>query len=581
MESPMSEAVRDVEKLSPQRRALFEALLKKKRGESLSRTRIKPRAHGSNSASLSFAQQRLWLIDQLEPGNAMYNSPVALRLTGCLNVTALERTLSEIVRRHELLRTTFSVIDDQPAQVIAPPSALTLPIVDVSELPKAERELVAHRLAAEEAQRPFNLSVGPLLRASLVRLGAEEHIALFTLHHIVSDAWSTSIFVREVGALYEAFLNGQPSPLSELPIQYADFAVWQHEWLQETLAKEVAYWRKQLAGAPPTLELPADHPRPATQSYRGAVVTWTLPVSLTKSLRELSKREGFTLFMILLGAFEVLLHRYTGQNDIVVGTPIAGRNRSEVENLIGFFINTLVLRTKLDGKASFRELLQQVREVALEAYAHQELPFEKLVEELNPERSLSHAPVFQISFGLQNVQRGTLELPGLTLDLVDVDNKAARADLGLNLIETENTVFGHLHYNTDLFEEATIVRLAAHYQQLLESVVADPGAQISRLPLLTEAERAQQLAQWNDTAVEYARCLTLPELFEAQAAASPDAVALVCGAEQATYRQLNERANQVAHYLRESGVGLETLVGLCFERSIEMVVALLGVVKAG
>jgi len=577
----MSEAVRDVEKLSPQRRALFEALLKKKRGESLSRTRIKPRAHGSNSASLSFAQQRLWLIDQLEPGNAMYNSPVALRLTGCLNVTALERTLSEIVRRHELLRTTFSVIDDQPAQVIAPPSALTLPIVDVSELPKAERELVAHRLAAEEAQRPFNLSVGPLLRASLVRLGAEEHIALFTLHHIVSDAWSTSIFVREVGALYEAFLNGRPSPLSELPIQYADFAVWQHEWLQETLAKEVAYWRKQLAGAPPTLELPADHPRPATQSHRGAVVTWTLPVSLTNSLKELSKREGFTLFMILLGAFEVLLYRYTGQNDIVVGTPIAGRNRSEVENLIGFFINTLVLRTKLNGESSFRELLRQVREVALEAYAHQELPFEKLVEELNPERSLSHAPVFQISFGLQNVQRGTLELPGLTLDLVDVDNKAARADLGLNLIETENTVFGHLHYNTDLFEEATIVRLAAHYQQLLESVVADPGAQISRLPLLTEAERAQQLAQWNDTAVEYARCLTLPELFEAQAAASPDAVALVCGAEQATYRQLNERANQVAHYLRESGVGLETLVGLCFERSIEMVVALLGVVKAG
>jgi len=577
----MSEAVRDVEKLSPQRRALFEMLLQKKRGESLSRTRIKPRAHGSNSASLSFAQQRLWLIDQLEPGNAMYNSPVALRLTGCLNVTALERTLSEIVRRHELLRTTFSVIDDQPAQVIAPPSALTLPIVDLSELPKAEREVAAHRLAAEEAQRPFDLSVGPLLRASLVRLGAEEHIALFTLHHIVSDAWSTSIFVREVGALYEAFLNGRPSPLAELPIQYADFAVWQHEWLQETLAKEVAYWRKQLAGAPPTLELPADHPRPATQSHRGAVVTWTLPVSLTNSLRELSKREGFTLFMILLGAFEVLLHRYTGQNDIVVGTPIAGRNRSEVENLIGFFINTLVLRTKLDGKSSFRELLRQVREVALEAYAHQELPFEKLVEELNPERSLSHAPVFQISFGLQNVQRGTLELPGLTLDLVDVDNKAARADLGLNLIETENTVFGHLHYNTDLFEEATIVRLAAHYQQLLESVVADPGAQISRLPLLTEAERAQQLVQWNDTAVEYARCLTLPELFEAQAAASPDAVALVCGAEQATYRQLNERANQVAHYLRQCGVGLETLVGLCFERSIEMVVALLGVVKAG
>ena len=357
----MSEAVREVEKLSPQRRALFEMLLKKKRGESLSRTRIKPRASGSNSASLSFAQQRLWLIDQLEPGNAMYNSPVALRLTGCLNVTALERTLSEIVRRHELLRTTFSVIDDQPVQVVAPPSALTLPIVDLSELPKAKRELVAHRLAAEEAQRPFNLSVGPLLRASLVRLGAEEHIALFTLHHIVSDAWSTSIFVREVGALYEAFLNGRPSPLAELPIQYADFAVWQHEWMQETLAKEVAYWRKQLAGAPPTLELPADHPRPATQSHRGAVVTWTLPVSLTNSLKELSKREGFTLFMILLGAFEVLLHRYTGQTDIIVGTPIAGRNRSEVENLIGFFINTLVLRTKLDGKSSFRELLRQAR----------------------------------------------------------------------------------------------------------------------------------------------------------------------------------------------------------------------------
>ena len=369
----MSKAVSDVEKLSPQRRALYEALLRKKHSESLSRTRIKPRAPGSNSSSLSFAQQRLWLIDQLEPGNAMYNSPVALRLTGCLNVAALERTLNEIVRRHEVLRTTFSVIDDRPSQVIAPPSALTLPIVDVSELPKEERETKARRLAAEEAQRPFSLSEGPLLRASLVRLGSEEHIALFTLHHIVSDAWSTSIFVREMGTLYEAFLNGRPSPLAELPIQYADYAVWQHEWLrEETLAAEVAYWRNQLAGAPPILELPADHARPATQSYRGAIVTWMFPESLTNSLKELSKREGFTLFMTLLAAFKVLLYRYTGQNDIVVGTPIAGRTRSEVENLIGFFINTLVLRTKLAGKSSFRELLRQVREVALEAYAHQE-----------------------------------------------------------------------------------------------------------------------------------------------------------------------------------------------------------------
>ena len=578
----MSEAVREVEKLSPQRRALYELLLKKKHSESLSRTRITPRAPGSNSSSLSFAQQRLWLVDQLEPGNAMYNSPVALRLTGCLNVVALERTLSEIVRRHEALRTTFSVIDDRPVQVIAPPSALTLPIVDVSELPKEERETKARRLAAEEAQRPFSLSEGPLLRASLVRLGAEEHIALFTLHHIISDAWSTSIFVREMGALYEAFLNDQPSPLAELPIQYADFAVWQHEWLrEETLAAEVAYWRNQLAGAPPTLELPTDHPRPAMQSYRGAIVTWMFPASLTNSLREFSKREGFTLFMTLLGAFEVLLYRYTGQNDIVVGTPIAGRNRGEVENLIGFFINTLVLRTKLAGKASFRELLRQVREVALEAYTHQDLPFDKLVEELNPERSLSHTPVFQVLFALQNVQRETLELPGLTLARLGTDNKTTRTDLFLNLIETQNTIIGNLQYNTDLFDEATIQRIQMHFQQLLESVIENPDSQISHLTLLTDHEKQQQLITWNDTTVEYGRHLTLPELFEAQAAATPEAVALSYQEEQVTYAELNRRANQVAHYLRESGVGLETSVGLCFERSIEMVVALLGVVKAG
>ena len=572
----MSEAVRDVEKLSPQRRALYELLLKKKHSESLSRTRITPRAPGSDSASLSFAQQRLWLIDQLEPGNPMYNLPVALRLTGCLNVTALERTLSEIVRRHEVLRTTFAVIDDRPSQVIAPPSELTLPIVDVSELPKEQREAKARRLAGEEAQRPFDLSEGPLLRASLVRLGAEEHIALFTLHHIVSDAWSTTVLVREVGTLYEAFLHGRPSPLAELPIQYADFAVWQHEWLrEETLAAEVAYWRNQLAGAPPTLELPADHPRPATQSYRGEIVTWMFPASLTNSLREFSKREGFTLFMTLLGAFEVLLYRYTGQNDIVVGTPIAGRTRSEVENLIGFFINTLVLRTKLAGKASFRELLRQVREVALEAYAHQDLPFEKLVEELNPERSLSHAPVFQVVFALQNVQRETLELPGLTLAMVGSDNKTTRIDLGLNLVETQSSIIGNLQYNTDLFDEATIQRIRTHFQQVLESVIENPDAQISQLTLLTDQEKQQQLIAWNDTAVEYDTYLTLPELFEVQAAATPDAVALSYQEEQVTYNELNQRANKVAHYLRESGVGLETLVGLCFERSIEMVVALL------
>jgi amino acid adenylation domain-containing protein len=578
----MSEAVSDIEKLSPRKLALYELLLKKKQSESVSRTRITTHTRESDSSPLSFAQQRLWLMDQLEPGNAMYNSPVALRLTGWLDITALERTLSEIIRRHEVLRTTFSVIDDRPAQVIAPPAALTLAVVDVSELPEEEREADARRLAAEEAQRPFNLSEGPLLRASLVRLGAEEHIALFTLHHIISDAWSTGIFVREVGALYEAFLNGRPSPLPELPIQYADFAVWQHEWLQEkTLAAEVAYWRNQLAGAPPVLELPTDRPRPAVQTHRGAVVTWIFPESLTNKLKELSKHEGFTLFMTLLAAFNVLLYRYTGQRDIVVGTPIAGRNHSEVENLIGFFINTLVLRTKLAGESSFRTLLGQVREVALEAYAHQELPFEKLVEELNPERSMSHAPVFQVMFGLQNVQRGTLELPGLTLAMVGVENKAARADLGLNLIESESALVGNLQYNTDLFDEATVRRMATHFEQLLTGVVEHLDAQISQLTFLTQQEKEQQLVQWNDTAVEYPRYLTLYQLIEAQAATTPDAIALVYEDEQVTYSQLNERANQVAHYLRENGVGLEMLVGLCFERSIEMVVALLGVVKAG
>ncbi|MGB7926380.1 MAG: condensation domain-containing protein, partial [Pyrinomonadaceae bacterium] len=444
---------------------------------------------------LSFAQQRLWFLDQLEPNGASYNIPAAVRLTGQLNVDALEQSISEIIRRHEVLRTSFTVVDGQPRQVISPAGPFTLSVTELTHLAEAEREAEAQRLATTEAKRPFDLSRGPLLRVSLLRLGAEEHVLLVTMHHIISDGWSLGIFTREVGQLYEAFCGGESSPLAELAVQYGDYAVWQRGWLQgEALEEQLGYWKRQLEGAPPLTELPLDRPRPDAQSYRGASQSFTFSEQLTKELKELGQQQGVTLFMTMLAAFQTLLYRYTGQEDLVVGADIANRTRVETESLIGLFINLLVMRTAgVSGNLSFNDLLRRVRDVTLGAYAHQEVPFEKLVEELQPGRNLSYNPLVQVVLSVQNAPAERFELPGLTLSLAD--NGAVTTtkwDLALFVWETGEGLSGGWKYNTDLFDEATIKRMSGHLLTLLESVIADPTASLSKLEMLTRQERAQR-----------------------------------------------------------------------------------------
>jgi amino acid adenylation domain-containing protein len=548
----------------------------------------------------SFAQQRLWFLDQLEPGSAFYNMPAAVRLNGTINMEALERSLNEVVRRHEVLRTTFATVDGQPFQIIAPTLNLPLAVTDLRAIPLARREEEAQRLSKAEAQQPFDLAQGPLLRARLLRLDQDDSILIINMHHVVSDGWSLGIFIQEVAALYQVFSGGQPpvpdgesapesrrppvgrgAPLPELPVQYADYAVWQREWLQgEVLETQLDYWRKQLDNLSP-LELPTDHPRPAAQAHGGTVENVALPAALSRALKTLSQQAGVTLFMTLLAVFDVLLSRYTGQTDISVGSPIANRKHAEMEGLIGFFVNTLVLRTDLTGNPSFRELLTRVNDVCLGAYAHQDVPFERLVEELHPARDLSRTPFFQVMFALQNASIDLIELPGLTLRPSPADSDTAKFDLTIFLTDTEQGLTGTVEYSTDLFEADTIIRLFSHFQMLLEAIVADPDRRIFDLPLLTSAEREQILVEWNTTEAVYPQDQCIHELFEAQAGKTPEAVALVFEDQQLTYRELNQHANQLAHYLRSQGVGPDVRVGICIERSLEMVVGLLGILKAG
>jgi amino acid adenylation domain-containing protein len=534
------------------------------------------------SMPLSFAQQRLWFIDQLEPGNPVYNTPRGVRLRGSLNVRALERALTELVRRHEALRTTFLDVHGEPVQVIGKAEPFTVPVEDLSGLPAARRDEETRRLMREEAQGSFDLTKGPLVRARLLRLSEQEHMLLLTMHHIVSDGWSMGVLVREVAALYEAMCEGRPSPLHELRIQYGDYAVWQRRWLSgDVLERQLSYWREQLAGAPPVLDLPTDRPRPQVQTFRGAALPFKLSKELTEKLRALSRHEGVTLYMLLLAALQTLLARYTGQEDISTGTPIANRRHRELESLIGFFANTLVLRTDLSGNPTFRELAQRVRETALEAYAHQDVPFEMLVEVLQPERSMSYTPLFQVMFVLQNAPQEKLELPGLKLDLLDLDGGTAKFDLMLSLEESEEGLEGVCEYSTDLFDEATIHRLLGHFQTLIEGVIKNPDERLSRLPLLTKAERLQLLDEWNDTAEQFPSELCAHELFARQAEHMPSGVAVIFEETQLNYRELNERANKLAHHLRALGVRAEQVVGVMLERSIEMIVGVLGVLKAG
>ena len=531
---------------------------------------------------LSFAQQRLWFLHQMNPTSPIYHLPNAVRMKGGLDIRALERTLSEIVRRHESLRTTFSVVDGLPVQIFSPAIQQPLPIVDLSQLPERERGQEEGRIVAAEFERPFDLSNGPLLRVTLVRASEDDHILILVMHHIIGDAWSSGVLVREVVALYEAFYHGNPSPLPEPAIQYADYAYWQRQWLQgQVLETQLDYWKQKLEGAAPLLELPTDRPRSSVKTFNGDTVPLAFPHHIAEAARELARNEGVTLFMTLLAAFKALLFRLTKQEDIVVGTPIAGRNRLETEGLIGFFINALALRTQVSGEMSFRQLLGSVRETTLEAFTHQDLPFEKLVEEIQPERTLSHTPLFQVVFSLQNVSGERLQLPGLSLSSLGGGPDTAKFDITLFIGESPEGLVGLINYNTDLFDRSSIRSIVRQFETMLESIVADPGQPISRLAVMTREEKLELLELHGGIAPEYRAAECLHEVFEKQAERTPDAVAVVFNNERLSYRELNCRANQLAHYLKNLGVGPESLVAICLDRSIEMVVGILGILKAG
>ncbi|MFN8596434.1 MAG: amino acid adenylation domain-containing protein [Anaerolineae bacterium] len=577
----MIDMLDQIKDLSPEKRRLLELMLKEA-GVELERAVILPQPRTTNTWPTSYAQQRLWLIDQLEPGSAVYNIPLALRLTGRLDLDVLERALNEVVHRHEILRTTFDTANQAPVQIVAPVQHVPLFMIDLQSLPAIDREAEALRLAHVEAQRPFDLTSGPLLRAQVLRLTAADHIVLITLHHIATDGWSMGVLLNEVVTLYTAFTANQPSPLPDLSIQYADYATWQRDWLKgEVLDQQLTYWKEQLANCPPRLELPADRPRPATQTTHGAQVLFAVPPSVRDKLLQLSQQNDSTLFMTLLAAFQVLLYRYTGQDDLCVGTPVANRQRTETEPLIGFFVNTLVIRGDLSGQPSFRDLLQRVRAVTLAAYDHQDLPFDLLLDELQPERDPSYSPLFQVMFALQNAPRREVPLPDVTLTLLPTHSATSKFDLSLILSETTAGLEGSIEYNTDLFDEATLDRMVAHFIQLLTSIVAQPDRSIATLPIVPEAEQHRLLIEWTATAQPYGRERCIHQVFEDQVARVPDTLAVVDERQSLTYRELNRRANQLAHHLQQLGVGPDTPIGVCLDRSVEVVISLLGILKAG
>jgi amino acid adenylation domain-containing protein len=531
---------------------------------------------------VSFAQQRLWFLNQLDPGSPVYNIPAAIHIEGELDVKVLEQSFNALIERHEILRTTFAVVDDEPVQVVSSAQPFTLPLEDLQHYPSSEQKAVVQQRMYLASTRPFNLQQGPLLSARLFRLAEKKHILFLNIHHIIADGWSIGILWHELGVLYTSLLTGGPSPLSDLPIQYADYAVWQRKWLTgERLARLTEYWRRQLAGAPVSLDLPTDWVRPPTQTFRGSLYNFSLPSALVTQLEALSAREGVTLFMTLLAVYQTLLYRYSGQDDVLVGTPVAGRTRSRVEDLIGFFVNILALRGDLAGNPCFSEVLRRTREVCLGAYAHQDMPFEKLVDELQVPRNPGLSPLVQVVLALQNTPMPPIEFAGLTLHPIRIDNGTAKFDLMLNLQQSDQGLLGTVEYNTDLFEEATIGRMMAHLQMLLEGIVANPEQRIDDLPLLTEREREQVVAEWNDTTAVYPREGCVHELIEVQAARTPDVAAVVFEGKQLTYKELNQQANQLAHYLRHLGVGPDVPVALCLKRSLEMLIGILGVLKAG
>ncbi|QKG84493.1 amino acid adenylation domain-containing protein [Kroppenstedtia pulmonis] len=532
----------------------------------------------------SYAQERMWVLYQLNPETSAYNIPFALRLTDRLDPEILRRSLMELVQRHESLRTTFADRNGTPVQVVSPPYSVSLPIVDLESLPIEKREKEAMAIARDEASQPFDLANGPLWRARLIRLHDREHLLVFNVHHIVFDGWSMNILLKELVELYGAFYSGKESPLKELSLQYADYAEWQKEWLEtKGLQQQLSYWEEKLGGELPKLNLPTDRSRPAQMSFRGGVESFTLSRSLTRQLQELSQQEGATLFMTLLAGFQTLLHRYTGQTDLLVGAPVANRPRRELEGIIGFFVNTIVLRTELNGNEGFRELMGRIRQVSLEAFSRQDVPFEKLVEHLQPERDLSHNPLFQVLFSFQQDGLAVGESESLPMEYVRVENDTAKFDLSLNMIQNGEVLIGEFEYSTDLFDPETIQRMTGHFVRLLKKAVENPDLPLSRLPMLSETERKWLLETCNDTEVDFGEdqegCLH--HLFEKQVFRTPEQTAAVFGDQIITYQELEERSNRLAHYLQRLGVGPDVPVGIHMDRSIDLVVALLGVLKAG
>ena len=582
----MAELAELTKKLSPKKQELLELLLKERK-KKIASTPEKPvsdriaRRKKHSPAPLSFAQQRLWFMDQLDPGTPAFNIPAAIRFLGPLDTDMLKRCFAEIVKRHETLRTTFASEDGKPVQVISESAEYELSTIDLRHLPEDERMKEVQRMITSDCQRAFDLTRCPLMRSTLLLLGERDQVMVLMMHHIIGDVWSIRVIMRELAALYEAYSKGQSSPLSELPIQYADYSIWQQDSLQgQFLQSQLAYWKQKLAGMPEELELPTDYPRPPVQSVWGARHFLHIHRELADASRNLGRVENASLFMTLLAVWKLTLHHYTGQNDIVLGAPVANRNRSEFEGMIGFFVNSIILRTDLGGNPSFRELLQRVREVTLGAFSNQDFPFERLVEALQPARNMSRNPLFQADFILQNAPRSVYNVSGLSFEPLPVETGTAQLDMTLDLVEEGDRIGGWLEYDTDLFSAGTITRMADHFKRLLESVVAHPDRRLSEYSLLSDAERRQILVAWNQTARSYDPAL-VHELFERRARSGPDAIALVNGEHQLSYAETDRRANQLANYLRGRGVGPDALVGLYVERSIEMVIGLLGVLKAG
>ena len=567
--------------LSPAKQALLERRLHGKDGQ-LNTHREIPRIQHSGPIPLSHAQQRLWFLEQLQPGFTAYNLSFLVKMKGQLDLKVFERSLATIIERHEALRTTFTAENGHAVQVISPFQPFSLDVVDVDGASDVDCEKQVKEVATGYAKTPFTLTKGPLYRFTLLHLDNDRHMLAAIFHHIVFDGWSMGVFLDELTRLYNAFSEGKPSPLPNLPIQYADYTQWHRDLLAaETSKKDLAYWKEHLAAPSPALDLPIDHPRPHAHSFCGTLAQSTLTNTVFIAAREMCQRESATLYTVLLAAWSVFLHRYTDQDDIIIGSGLAGRNRAELEGLIGFFVNTLPLRVDISENPTFQELVKHVTKVLLNAHEHQEVPFEQLVATLHPDRELSRTPLFQVMFTLDNTPKPTRAMTGLDICIEELDNDTAKFDLTLAVEASPEGLTLNLEYNTDLFDRSTGIRMLKHYQHLLADAVTNPGRRVSELSLFSDAEKHQLLVTWNDTAMDYPRNACIHELFEMQVKETPNAVAVVFQDEILTYCELNRRANQLAHHLQRLGVGPETRVGVCMERSAELVVAVCGILKAG